>query len=199
MAEIVARVTRQNELMARLCALLLSPRREWRAIAAEPSDPLTLFVRVILPLSAIPPAVKLFAWSLVFGFLSFGTALLAALLAYVLSLASLWLLAVIASRLAPYFDGSEDFDEALKLVAYAATASWLGGIFRLVPALGVLSLLATLYSLFLLARGAPALLGVPTERAPAYAAAIGFAALCLFILVAATVASLLGVAALGMA
>lgn len=195
----IAELMNRSEWLTRLGALLLTPRREWGVIAAERPDRRGLYLRVILPLAAIPPVAKLVSWSLVFGFLSFGTALLGALLAYGLTLVGVFVLAIVAARLAPYFDGEERFDQALRLVAYAAAASWLGGIFRLVPVLAVLSLLATLYSLVLLALGAPALLAVPPERAPLFAAAMGVGALCLLALVAALMASLLGVGVLGMA
>ncbi len=197
--EIVARMTRRSELPMRLRGLLLSPRREWSLIAAETPDPLALYGRVVLPLAAIPPVAKLVAWSLLFGFLSLGTAIIAALVVYLSTLAGVFVLALIAARLAPYFDGEAQLGQALKLVAYAATASWLGGAFRLAPAIGVLSVLATLYGLFLLASGAPALLAVPAERVLGFTVVLGFAALCLFLLVAGAVAALFGMGALGMA
>ncbi len=197
--EIAARLARQSELAMRLRGLLLSPRREWGQIAAERPDPVGLYTRVVLPLAAIPPAAKLIAWSLLFGFLSVGTALAAALAAYLLSLGGVVVLAWAAARLAPYFDGEERFDGALKLIAYAATVSWIGGILRPVPVLGALALLADLYSLYLVACGAPALLAVPPERLLAFTGAIALAALCLFVLAAAAIAALLGMGALGMA
>jgi hypothetical protein len=197
--EIAARPARRSELAMRLRGLLLSPRREWALIAAERPDPVGLYARVVLPLAAIPPAAKLIAWSLLFGFLSLGTALAAALAAYLLSLAGVFVLAWAAARLAPYFDGEERFGAALKLIAYAATVSWLGGILRPVPVVGALALLADLYSLYLIACGAPALLAVPPERRLAFTATIGLAALGLFVVAAVAVAALLGMGALGMA
>lgn len=199
MVEMVARMARRSELPMRLRGLLLSPRREWSLIASEPPDPLTLYGRVVLPLAAIPPVAKLVAWSLLFGFLSLGTALVAALVVYLSTLAGVFVLALVAARLAPYFDGEAHLGQALKLVAYAAAASWLGGVFRLAPLLGVLSLLATLYGLFLLACGAPSLLAIPVERVPGFTIAIGFVALCLFLLVAGGIAAVFGMGALGMA
>jgi len=55
-----------------------------------------------------------------------------------------------------------------KAAAYAGTASWLGGIFLLIPALGLVSLIFSLYSLVLLYLGLPVLMKVPKDRAMGY-------------------------------
>jgi hypothetical protein len=60
---------------------------------------------------------------------------------------------------------------AFKLAAYAATASWLAGVFTLVPGLSFLSILG-LYSLYLLYIGAPILMKVPADRALSYTAVV---------------------------
>jgi hypothetical protein len=197
-ADMAVRPLRENESLRRLTALLLSPKRVWGPLAAEGSDPIRLYLRHVVPLAAIPPLAKLLSWSLLFDFISFDTGAAAAALAWALSLAGVALLALIAARFARYFGGDERSDQALKLIAYAATASWLGGVFRLVPVLGILSLLANLYSIYLLYCGAPQLLGIPVERAPSYTAAIIAAALALYVACAALVTALLGVGALGM-
>ena len=82
---------------------------------------------------------KLIGWSL-FGFIPLGPGLLAAFLGYALNLVAFTVLALIATRLAPPFQGEGDLEQALKLVAYASTPSWIGGVFRLVPVLGIVSL-----------------------------------------------------------
>ncbi|HUC69515.1 MAG TPA: Yip1 family protein [Stellaceae bacterium] len=196
--DMAVRPLRENEFLRRLKALLLSPRRVWGALAVEDSTPIGLYLRHVAPLAAIPPVAKLLSWSLLFGFISFGTGAAAAVLAWALSLAGVAVLALIAARLARYFGGEERFDRALKLIAYAATASWLGGVFRLVPVLGILSLLASLYSVYLLYSGAPQLLAIPAERALPCTAAIIAAALALYVACAALLTAVLGVGALGM-
>jgi hypothetical protein len=196
--DMAVRPLRDGEFLGRLKALLLSPKRVWGPLAGVDSDPIGLYLRHVLPLAAIPPLAKLLGWSWFFGFISFGTGAAAAALSWGLSLAGVALLALIAARLARHFGGEERFDRALKLIAYAATASWLGGVFRLVPILGILSLLANLYSVYLLYCGAPQLLAIPVERALPYSAAIVAAALALYVACAALVTALLGVGALGM-
>jgi hypothetical protein len=190
---------RRGDLLARLRAVLLSPKRAWSFIAVEAPDPVGLYLRVVLPLAAVPPLAKLISWSLLFGFITPGLALAGALLSWALSIAGVALLALIAAKLAPYFEGEDRVDQALKLVAYSATASWLGGIFRLVPVLGILSIATSLYSVYLLYSGAPQLLGIPATRALSYTVAVAGAAVLLYVAFALLMATLLGLTAFGMA
>src|SRR4029078_11116845 len=75
---------------------------------------------------------------------------------YVLSLASVYVLALIVDALAPNFGSQKNFIQALKLSVFAMTAAWLAGIFSLLPALSILGLLG-LYSLYVLYLGMPVL------------------------------------------
>jgi hypothetical protein len=57
---------------------------------------------------------------------------------------------------------------ALKLIAYSGTAAMVGGVFAIIPALGILTLIAGIYSLYLLYLGVPTLMKVPQEKALPY-------------------------------
>jgi Yip1 domain len=171
-------------LIERVKALLLTPKDEWPKIAAEPATIAGLYSNYVIYLAAIPP-LSLLIGSLVFGYgvggityrPSFLGALANAILQYGLQLGGVYVLALIVAWLAPRFGGDSDRVSAFKLAAYSATASWLAGIFSLVPMLGILGLLG-LYSLYLLYTGAPVLMRVPAERAGRFLLAliaIGFA------------------------
>ena len=54
---------------------------------------------------------------------------------YLLSLAIVYVLALIVDALAPTFGGTKNPIAALKLVAYGSTAGFVGGIFSLMPSL----------------------------------------------------------------
>jgi hypothetical protein len=174
----------RDALMARVKALLLTPKDEWPRIAAEPATIASLYSNYVIYLAAIPP-LSLLIGSLVFGYGVGGItyrpslfgALANAILQYGLQLGGVYVLALIIAWLAPRFGGDSDRVSAFKLAAYSATASWLAGIFSLVPMLGILGLLG-LYSLYLLYTGAPVLMRVPAERAGRFLLAliaIGFA------------------------
>jgi Yip1 domain len=185
-------------LAARIKGILLTPRREWPRIAQEDPDIAELYLRYILPLAAIPPLCKLVGWSLLYSYIDFGIALIAALAAYVLSLAGIAVLALIAGRLAPRFDGQPDIGPAFKLIAYAATPGWIGGVFRLVPGLAVLSVLMSLYSIYLIYTGAQAMLAVPEDRTAGYTATVVFVAILVLVASAVIVTGLAGIRAIGM-
>jgi hypothetical protein len=81
-------------------------------------------------------------------------------------------LAQIANALAPTFGGEKNSLNALKLIAFGATAGMVGGIFTLLPALSFLALLASLYSIYLIYTGIPVLMKAPQEKALGYTAVL---------------------------
>src|SRR5215208_5029785 len=144
-------------LVDRVKRILMSPRTEWQVIDAEPATPAQLYTGYIVPLAAIGPIAQLIGYS-VFGIsvpfmgtyrVPLGSAITSALVSYVLSLAATSVLALIIDGLAPTFSGQRSQIQALKVAAYSSTASWVAGIFHLIPGLRLLTLLG-LYSLYLL-------------------------------------------------
>ena len=166
-------------LLQRVQNILLQPRQTWPVIAGEPGDIASLYKNYLLPLAAIAPIASFIGMSLV-GVGAFGvqvrvpilSGLLSALVAYAVSLAMVFVLALIVDALAPSFAGVKNQGQAFKLVAYAMTAGFLAGIFNLLPALSVLGLLASLYSIYLLYTGLPVLMQCPPEKAPGYTAVV---------------------------
>ena len=161
-------------LIARVKAILLTPKDEWPKIAAEPATIGSLYFDYVVYLVAIPVLSALIG-GLVFGYgfagvtfrPSFFGGVWAAAIQYALQLAAVYVFALIADNLAPRFGGQQDQVSAFKLAAYSYTASWVAGIFMLVPALAVLTMLG-LYSLYLLYTGAPVLMKVPKDRTLSY-------------------------------
>lgn len=183
--------------------ILLQPQSEWSAIAHERSDVRALYLGYIALLAILPAAATLVStWlvgSLGFGRLGAGVALRAALTGYVLSLAMVLVLAFVANQLAPRFGGRSDFDQALKLTAYALTASWVAGIFTILPVVGwLISLLGGLYSLYLLQLGAPLLMKMPERKAMAYGVLLVAIAVVISFLIGAGLAAAFGMGAIGM-
>lgn len=173
-------------LLSRVKDVLLNPRSTWSVIAAEEADAATLYTRYLMIIAAIPAVAGFVATSLV-GVSAFGasirvplaTGLSQMVLSYALSLAMVYVLALIASTVAPGFGGQRNSLNALKLIVYGSTAAMVGGVFMLEPALAILSLAATLYSLYLLLLGVPLLMRVPDERALPYTAVLAACAIVL--------------------
>jgi hypothetical protein len=118
---------------------------------------------------------------------SFGSALVQSVLIFGLMLGGVYVVALIIDALAPTFGAQRSKSQALKLAAYASTASWLGGIFSLFPVLSALNLVAALYSLYLLYLGLPILMRVPEDRTIGYMAVVVLSAIVLFIVVGAVI------------
>lgn len=176
-------------LIDRVKRILLSPRTEWEVIDAEPTTPAQLFTGYVMPLAAITPIAQIIGYS-VFGIavpfagtyrVPIGSAITSALVTYVLAVAGTYVLGLIIDALAPTFNGQRSQIQGLKVAAYSSTASWVAGIFLLVPGLRLLTILG-LYSLFLLYLGLPILMKSPRDKAVAYTAVVILAAIVLFML-----------------
>jgi hypothetical protein len=189
-------------LVTRVINILVQPRSEWPAIADERSDPAQLSVYVAI-LAALPAVAAFVTTALVGtlarGRLSAGIALQAALTGYVLSLVMVFVLGLVADTLAPRFGGKRDLQQALKLVAYALTASWVAGLFTFLPVVAwLISLLGNLFTLYLFHLGVPVLMKVPEREAIGYTVAFFAIAIVIAFLVGTLVAAMFGMGAIGM-
>jgi hypothetical protein len=161
-------------MIDRIKRLLTAPAQEWPLIDAEPMTVKGIFMTWIIPLAAIGPIAHLIGM-LVFGIGFFGityrppigVALGSAVTMYVFALVGAFVMALVIDWLAPYFDATKNPISAMKVVAFSMTASWLAGIFQIIPMLGWLGLVG-LYSLYLLWIGLPLLMKAPADKAPAY-------------------------------
>jgi hypothetical protein len=191
-------------LVDRAKRILLSPQTEWEVIDNEPTTPAQLFTGYAMPLAAIGPIAQLIGYS-VFGVsvpfagtyrVPLGSAIPHALLTYVLALAGTFVLGLIIDALAPTFNGQRNQIQALKVAVYASTASWVAGIFHLIPSLWLLTLLG-LYSLYLLYLGLPILMKSPRDKAVPYTAVVIVAAVVLFLVTGALAGRFLAVPTAG--
>ena len=184
-------------IVQRVKDILLKPGESWPVIASEPATVQSIYVPYAVVLAAIGPVAQ-FIGGQVFGFSAFGItyhppiggALGSAILSYGLTLAAVFILALVIDGLAPSFGGQKDQIQALKVAAYSATAGWIGGIFGLIPALGLIGALFGLYGLYLLYLGLPVLMKAPQEKAAGYAVVVIIVAIILFLIVGSVVASL---------
>ena len=179
-------------LVDRAKKILLQPKSEWAVIAAEPHTVQDLYTGYVMILAAIPAVANFIGTSIVgVGFLGrvyhvpITYALTQLVLGYVLSLAMVYVLALVIDALAPNFGGEKNFLQALKVAAFAPTASWIAGIFGIIPLLGILAILGGLYSLYLLYLGLPMLMRVPEEKGVVYTVVVVIVAIVLAIVVGA--------------
>lgn len=166
-------------LVQRVKDILLKPQATWQEIDREAATPASLYSSYLVILAAIPAIAGFVGLSIIgVGGLGmtfrvpFFSGLLNMVVGYVLTLVAVYVLSLIVDALAPSFQGRKDPVSALKLVVFGATASLVGGVFNLIPALSVLGLLAALYTIYLIYLGLPVLMKCPPEKALAYTAVV---------------------------
>ncbi|HTZ70068.1 MAG TPA: Yip1 family protein [Acetobacteraceae bacterium] len=189
---------RAGPIVARAKAIILTPATEWRVIDMEVETPASLYRNYIMILAAIGPICS-FLHGVLFGYGAFGfsyhpsvvSALVSAAVSYAITLAMVFVMALIIDALAPTFQGQKSQIQALKLVAYASTASWLAGIFHLLPGTGLLAILG-LYSAYLFWTGLPVMMKSPPEKTLPYTLVIIVVAVVLAVVIAPITAILVG-------
>ena len=147
-------------LVERIKNIIMQPKSEWLVIERESGDVGTLFPNYVCILAAIPVVCSFIGTSIIgFGSFRIGivSGLIHAIVVYLLTLASVFIVAYIIDALAPTFGGRRDIAQAMKVSAFAPTAAWLAGIFSIVPFLSFLGILG-LYSFYLLHTGIAALM-----------------------------------------
>ncbi len=181
-------------LIDRVKNILLKPDIEWGVIDDEPATIGGIYTKYVLILALIGPLCG-FLHGLLFGYSFFGVTyrptliggLTQGLVGYAVALANPFVLSLIIDALAPNFGGTKNPVQAFKVAAYASTASWIAGLFSLIPGLGMLSILG-LYSLYLLYLGLPRLMKAPAEKALSYTVVTIIASIVLFFVAGALAA-----------
>ncbi len=179
-------------VVERVKAILLSPKPTWETIDTEPADTAGLYTGYLMLLAAIPAVCGFIGMSVIgMGFMGvsvrapFVSGLVNMVVSYVLSLVGVFVLSLIINALAPKFGGQSNQLQALKVAVYASTAALVGGVFTLLPALAMLGLVASLYSIYLLYTGLPVLMKSNREKSGAYTAVVILAAIVLGLVVGA--------------
>jgi len=156
----------------------MTPKTEWPVIAAEPATVPDLYTNYIVVVAAIP-AVAGFIKSSFIGYGMFGVTyhapigvgLTQAIVSYALSLGLVYLMAMVVAGLAPTFNGEKNQVQALKVVAYSYTASWVASVAVILPGIGwLIALAGGIYSIYLLYLGLAPVMKSPVEKSGGYTA-----------------------------
>lgn len=187
-------------MVDRIKNILITPKTEWPVIAGETTSNGDILKSYVLPLAAIPAVAGFVGGSLIGHSMPFigGTYRMPivagiglAIFGFVMAIVGVYILSFIVNVLAPTFAAEKSDTQAFKLVVYSSTAGWLGGIFHMIPGLGLLGVLASLYGVFLLYLGLPRLMKCPEDKAIGYTAVIVVVAIVVFVIVGA-VGALIG-------
>ena len=179
-------------IQARVTKILTDPKGEWAVIEAEPTTTDKLYKGYIVPLAAIP-AIAHFIGASFIGITTpfLGTTrtpivsgLILLCVSYVLTLAMVYVFALIVNKLAPTFNSTPNDMQALKLVAYSETPVWIAGVLSIVPVLGALgSLVGGLYAIYIFYLGLPVMMKTPQDKVIPYMVVSAIVAIVLFVIV----------------
>jgi len=187
-------------LVDRVKAILLTPKTEWPRIAAEAATAQDIYLRYVAPLAAIG-VIASFLGQVLVGIpvpmlgtvrVGVGAGLAAAIVHFLLTFVSVFIVATIADALAPTFGGQKNALAALKLTAYSFTPAWVAAILTILPALGLVAALVGLYGLYLLYLGLPVLMRAPADRALGYTVVIVLCAIVVNIVIVSITALVTG-------
>ena len=165
-------------LVERARNIMMTPRTEWEAVAADPTPTQGLVTGYVLPLAALAAVAGFISSALIGTTLPFtgatfrmpiGWAIGMLIYQLVMSVVAVFVLGFIIDLLAPSFGGTKNFNQAIKVAAYSYTAGWLGAVLGIIPWVGwLLALLVSLYGFYLLFLGLPRVMKNPPEKSIGY-------------------------------
>ena len=176
------------DLIPRAKAIILSPATEWRVIASEPNDAQALYLRYAVPLAAASALAAFIGLSLIGRFMGYDrslvSALTSAIVGFIFSMVSLFVVSKLVAFLAPKFGGVADDGAALKLVVYANTPGWVASLFFVIPPLGFLAILG-LWGVYVFWLGVGPMLRVPDDKKLVFVLALAATAIVINLIVGA--------------
>ncbi|HUO12913.1 MAG TPA: Yip1 family protein [Caulobacteraceae bacterium] len=186
-------------LVTRVQNILMHPAAEWDVIAGESASVPGLYTGYICILAAIP-AIAGVLGNLLLSHWLIIPALIGAVVGYALALVGVFVVAFIVDALATSFGAEKNQVQALKLVAYSYTASWVAGVFLIIPFLGgLLAAIGGLYSLYLMYLGLPKLMKAPADKTVGYFVVTLLAAIAVYIVIGIVIGIFAAMAVVGAA
>ncbi len=164
-------------MIQRIKDILFKPKETWPQIKAETTGIGQVLTGYAMILAAIPAICGLLGFTLVgqsFGPITgyfripFTYSVVWAVVWYVLILVALYVEGLVINLLAPSFGSKQNSVNAFKLAVYSSTPMFVAGILNILPALGVLVFLLSLYGFYLLYIGMPIMMETPKDKLVGY-------------------------------
>lgn len=191
-----------NFIIKRAIGIITKPVDEWEKIKGEQATVAGIFLNYAIILAAIPAIAGLIGWMIIgrsfMGItirIPFVRSFMWSILMYVFSLVGVYLLALVIDFLAPNFGAKKDIVDSTKIAVYSSTPSWVAGAFYLIPALGMLAMIAGFYSLYLLFLGIKDIKAPQGDKATPYFAVV----IIVYIVIAFLISFIVGTIAFGSA
>ena len=174
--------------------ILLNPKSEWETIKGESASIQQIYTRYLVIVAALPAVGQLLGMAR-FGF---GNSLRLAVTSYLVSLASVYVSALIVDNLANSFNSAKDMNQSFKLVAYALTPSYVAAVLAFLPGLGLLiGLAGAAYSVYIFYLGLPVLMRTPQDKVVPYMLAAFIVSIVVYFFLYAILGFIFGVSLLG--
>jgi hypothetical protein len=157
-------------LVERAKNIIVTPKTEWDAVAAEEPNIQQILLGYVLPLALIPTIAVIIGWGMIgiFGFTSFTYGIAMGLVQLINAFLSVLITGFVIDALAPSFGSQKNMGRAVQLVAYSMTPIWIAGILNIFPSIGWLAGLIGLYGLFLMYLGLTPLMKTPEDKKVGY-------------------------------
>lgn len=159
--------------------ILFTPKTEWLVVDKEQTNSTILLTSYILPMLAIGAMATFIGQGLIGENVGFGAntasvkaGLIGALLYVVLSVVTAFIVAVAIDALAPSFESEKNWNKSFQLAAYSLTASYVGAVFLIFPALNIIVILCTIYCIYQLYTGIPVMKKTAADKQVPYLAVV---------------------------
>jgi hypothetical protein len=174
--------------------ILLTPKSEWETIKGESAGIQQIYTQYLVIVAAFPAVGQLLGMAR----LGFGNSLRLTVTSYLVSLASVYVSALIVDNLANSFSSTKDMKQAFKLVAYALTPSYVAAVLAFLPGLGwLVGLAGAAYSVYLFYLGLPVLMRTPQDKVIPYMLAAFIVSIVVYFFLFAILGFIFGVSLLG--
>lgn len=156
-----------DQVVARAKNILMTPEQALTEVKSEAVGASELMKNYVAVVAAIP-AVATFIGMI--GHMPFFRALFFCAFLYAIGLAGVFIFGKVIDALAPHFNSTKNDLNAFKLAAYCCTPGFIAGVFSINQSLGFLSLLGSLYGIYIFYLGLPVLMETPEDKRLIFAA-----------------------------
>lgn len=169
-------ISGNTNLVQRVINILTKPKQEWLVIDREQPNTMKLIFGYALILVLIPAVASFIAYGLIgtsfmgYTYRSVSGGIMQALIQILSGLVGVYILGWVIDLLAPSFDSEKNLGKSLQVAVYSYTASWVAGLFLIIPGVRWLSFILGLYSILLMAYGMPVLKKTPQPKVVGYVA-----------------------------
>jgi hypothetical protein len=190
------------DIVNRVQQIILKPKEEWIKIKEEKTTLSELFSSYAILLVAIPAVAQFIGLSIVGRRIPFvgwhrmgiGSGFLYAILYYISTLVSIYVFGIIINALAPTFSSKSDATNAMKLAVYGVTPAMVAGALYIIPYLGFVVALASLYGIYILYLGFVCpMMDTPKEKVAAYLIVSLIVVVILWVVIAVILGSIFAV------